>query len=73
VFFKKMPSDYSPAKDFLRFLQVIVVEMAALFVGLTLLPYTLLSGALVVIWIVAGSAACVFFTARPLAVYVFRL
>jgi hypothetical protein len=73
VFSKKMPSNYSPAKDLLRFVQVIVVEMAGIFVGLTLLPYTLLSGFLLIIWIVAGSAASVFFIARALAVFVFRL
>jgi len=68
-----MPSDYSLAKDVLRFVQVIVVEIVGLYIGAKLLPDTRISGAILVVWIVAGSATSVFFIARAFAVFVFRL
>jgi hypothetical protein len=71
--FRKMPTGYSSAKDVLRFVQVVVVELVGALTGVKFLPDTHLSAVLLVIWIVVGSAASVFFIARVFFVFVFRL
>jgi hypothetical protein len=70
--FKNMPPGYSRAKDVLRFIQLLVIGFLGI-ISVKLFPDTHVTGILLAIWIVGFSAASVFFGARAVFSWVFRL
>jgi hypothetical protein len=73
VLFKKMPADYSLARDMFRFVLSVAVMLGGGFICAKLLPDTRITANLLFVWIIGFSGISVFFIARAIAVLFFRL
>jgi hypothetical protein len=71
--FKEMPPGYSRARDVLRLIQLLVVGTIGMFLCLKYLPSTRFTICLLFVWIAIFSGASVFFGARALLSWAFRL
>ena len=73
MLFKKMPPNYTLAKDVLRFILSVAIMLVGGLICAKVLPDTRITAGLLFAWIIGFSGISVFFIARAIAVLVFRL